>query len=246
MIVLFKLVGFSSDERHAFATMARLSSRASVRLRLWHEGDAVAPNLVIADTDGLQTEFELQSPRFNPHTRVITVGTSPAAPETAVWKHFDRPLSWPGLLQEITYLFTTQNTDFAPTQPGQGAEHPVPPGLRTCLLVGLDRQAQLYLRARLAIQGITHVDEAADAAQTAQRLSMHVYDLVFCSVSLPDADFKAFVTAVREQAHAPKALVALAPAGPWGASDKWLSMGCSAVLEVPFDPPRITQVIASL
>ncbi|MGQ0710788.1 MAG: hypothetical protein ACT4NV_13715 [Rhodoferax sp.] len=245
MIVLIKLVGFSRDERHAFETMARLSSQASLRLRLWQDGNARSPNLLIVDTDGLQAEFELQSPRFNPHTRVITVGTEPPS-QTTVWKHFMRPLDWKALVQEMAYLFSAQHGDFGPTQPGQLAESAVPPGLRTCLLVGLDRLAQLYLRARLAIQGITHVEEAADAAQAVQLLTMHVYDVVFCNVALQGADFGAFVSAVRERSHPPRAFIALAPSGQWGASDKWLATGCNAVAEIPFDPPRITQLIAGL
>ncbi|MEO7888153.1 MAG: response regulator [Polaromonas sp.] len=56
------------------------------------------------------------------------------------------------------------------------------------LVVDADRDARLYLRARLAMAGFMKIDEAASGAEALKLIDTHLYKLVVLDLDIPDMD----------------------------------------------------------
>lgn len=248
MNVLVKVIGFSAEERHAIQTLLRLSEDGDVRFKLWRPGDSLAPNVLLLDADSHEAALEVQSPTFTPQTKSIVVGGDGASIGGA-WKVFQRPLNWAEVLRELEALFVTTQTDIpihTPEDESQACVVPIPPGYKTALIIGLPREHQMYLKARLSLQGIAHVLEASDAGQAAEYLGQQGFDIVIVSQSLPDADAASLIQALRAHACAPHAIIVVVARNSWASLQKIENLGVTGVLELPFMPHQVGELFARI
>lgn len=244
-----KVIGFSTEERHALQTLFGLSAGHEVRFKLWHSSDLLAPHVLLLDAESHEAALEVQSPAFRPHTKTIVIGDGGLV--NSAWKVVPRPLQWKQVLTELEALFTTPPANDRLHTPDEGDEQAsdanIPPGYKTGIIIGLSREQQLYLKARLSLQGIAHVVETADAGQAAEHLGQHGFDIVIVSSSLPDADVCALVQALHIHVRPPYAIVAVVPKDcHWTQRQEIENSGVTGILEAPFVPQQVSTVFAHL
>ncbi|MGI9132425.1 MAG: response regulator [Rhodoferax sp.] len=231
-----KVVGFNDAERHSLNTLFRLSARRTPSYVLWSPEAPTPPHVGLVDLDSYEGGLELVSPRFNPNLKLICIG---GEPPSHVWRAFERPIDWNALVQVLDGLFITLGDAGIDIDLDAASEPRPPPGVRVTLLLGQSRHERLYLRARLALAGITEVDEAQDAAQAAQRMAQRHYDLVLLSLQLPDADPWGLVDALQGGLEPPRSLIVTSNAPSWAAMERAERCGCLGLLEIPFDPKQV-------
>jgi CheY-like chemotaxis protein len=199
--VFVRVVGFSSVERHSLNTIFRLSQDGqSAREWSFEPWDANSPTEArLALIDGSSPDAsEALAESETMGVGIIWVGSiSPAK----AWQAFQRPLSWPAVLNSMDDYFTPQDqldVDFGDdTWPAglEPAESPILPMASLVRVMVADPEAdtRLYLRTKLASFGITQVDEAAtmqeaQALLAPDRLQHLIYDIVIVDLDLPGGD----------------------------------------------------------
>jgi len=233
-----KVVGFSDAERHSLNTMFRLSEHLTPAYMLWTPETPSQPHVALIDVDSYEGGLELGSPRFNPNLKVLCVGER--APANA-WRSFARPVDWGVLLDELDELFAPRPTE--DSEPGQLVEKQVPPGVKVTLLVGLSRPDRLYLRARLALAGLTEVEDVDTAADAAVKVSQRQYDLVVVSLELIDADPWLLVQALKDMPTPVRSIIVATDAPTWRAMGMAEDLGCIGLLEIPFEPQQVLDLL---
>jgi CheY-like chemotaxis protein len=233
-----KVVGFSDTERHSLNTLFRLSQRMVPSYMLWTPEAAPQPHVALIDVDSYEGGMELASPRFNPNLKMFCVGAKAPA---GAWHSFSRPVDWRALLSELDALFTPQPD--TGSQAGTRPAQLVPPGVKLALLVGLAREDQMYLRARLALAGITEVQDADTAADGAERVWQRQYDLVVVSLELIDADPWALVRTLKELLTPVRSIIVTTDAPSWRAMEMAESLDCVGLLEIPFQPQQVMELL---
>lgn len=236
-----KVVGFGEAERHSLNTLMRLSERGVATYTLWSPESKSPPQVALIDMDSYEATLELASPNFNPSTKLICVGAT--APEHA-WRSLQRPVDWAALVRELDRLFTLQpdldiDLGFGDTV----SDHLVPPGVKLALLVGMTRDERLYLRARLALAGLTAVDEAPSAGEAIPLISQRHYDLAIISNELDDADAWPLIQTLQDLPQ-PVRSIALATHFPsWAVMEQADKAGCLGLVEIPFNPRQIYELL---
>lgn len=237
-----KVVGFTDAERNSLNTFFRLSDRLVPCYALWTPDRPAQPHIVLVDTDSYEGTMELESPRFNPHVKLICVGKTPHA---NAWRHYTRPVDWNALVKSLDQLFMPPVAlDFdlnleADTAPASL----VPPGRKRVLLVGLARSDALYLRARFSLAGITEIDDVDTGGLATERLLQRQYNLVVVSLELVDAEPWTLVQSLK-RAEAPACSVIVATGAPsWRAMEQAEKLGCTGLLEIPFLPQQVLELI---
>lgn len=237
-----KVVGFTDAERNSLNTFFRLSDRSVPCYALWTPDGPAQPHIVLVDTDSYEGTMELESPRFNPHLKLICVGTKPHA---SAWRHYTRPVDWHALVRSLGELFLPPvaldvdlnlEADTAPISL-------VPPGRKRVLLVGLARGDALYLRARFSLAGITEVDDVDTGALAGERLLQRQYHLVVVSLELPDADPWKLVEALKSESAEHCSVIVATGAPSWRAMEQAENLGCTGLLEIPFLPQQVLELI---
>ncbi len=199
--IFVKVFGFDDVERHALNTVFRLSETRHTAYALWTAAAPEEADMALIDGDSWEATLELANPAHD-DLKLIWIGDNPPARARLVVK---RPLQWaaviegmdqllaadlpqtPGsdldldLLSESTALLDL-DLDFdseAPTAPSP-LEGPAtePPQQAEVLVVDADRDARLYLRARLAMAGMLLVDEAATGTEALKLMDTRLYKLV--------------------------------------------------------------------
>ena len=208
--VFVHVVGFRDAERHALNTAFRLSWDRDPSYYLWTLDAPLPAQLALIDVDSYEGAMALASPDFNPYVKMICVGEN--APVTA-WRVFKRPLEWRLVVGAMDALFAPVSAPVlsakfgefvdpnepgasasasaspaldAATMAGLAAARVLPPGVKVSLLVDASREHRLYLRARLALAGLTAVDDAETAAQGLALAKHRRYDLVIINVQAQD------------------------------------------------------------
>jgi CheY-like chemotaxis protein len=232
-----KVVGFRDVERHTLNTVFRLSEG---RYALWTPEAASPPHAVLMDCDSYEAGLDLASPNFNTKVKMICVGANPPA---QAWRHFERPVDWAVLVRELDNLFS-QNED-ADTEPGDlgGGQRPFPPGVKTALLLGMTRDERLYLRTRLALAGLTEVDEAATLADARNLLFTRHHTVIILSLELSDADAWTLVDELRIGKNASRSIILVSSAPSWASMERAEKLGCTGLLEIPFKPPQVLEIL---
>ena len=239
-VVWVKVVGFSDVERHSLNTLFRLSERMLPSYVLWTRDAPSPPHVMLLDMDSYEAELVLASPNFNPHIKLICVGDKPPA---EAWRAFSRPVDWPALVQVLDSLFSNQgNIDIDIDQDAM-AEKPVPPGVRVSLMVGLLPEERMYMRARLAIAGLTDVDEADTAEQALECIQRRRYNLVVRSLDVTDSDPWALVDTLVQLPEPPHAVVVATGAPTWANMERAEQHGCMGLLEIPFNPRQVVSLL---
>ena len=205
---------------------------------LWTPEAAPQPHVALIDVDSYEGGMELASPRFNPNLKMFCVGANAPA---GAWRSFSRPVDWRAMLTELDALFTPQS--HTGSNAGERPAQLVPPGVKLALLVGLTREDQMYLRARLALAGITEVQDADTAADGAERVWQRQYDLVVVSLELIDADPWALVRTLKELLTPVRSIIVATDAPSWRAMEMAESLGCVGLLEIPFQPQQVMELL---
>lgn len=239
--VWVKVVGFEDVERHSLNTIMRLSERSAVSYMLWTPDAPSPPQVALIDLDSYEASLELASPTRNPNLKLICVGSN--APANA-WRVLQRPVDWTALVREMDSLFTLQpdldiDLGFGDTV----ADKLVPPGIKVTLLVGMTREERLYLRSRLALAGLTDVDEAATAGESTVLIGQRNYELAIVSNELDDADPFSLVQALQNLAVPVRTVIMATHFPSWAAEQEAERAGCSGLLEIPFNPRQIYEML---
>lgn len=209
--IFVKVFGFDDVERHALNTVFRLSETRHTAYALWTAAAPEEADMALIDGDSWEATLELANPAHD-DLKLIWIGDNAPARARLVVK---RPLQWaaviegmdqllaadlpqtPGsdldldLLSESTALLDL-DLDFdseAPTAPSP-LEGPAtePPEQAQVLVVDADRDARLYLRARLAMAGMLLVDEATTGTEALKLMDTRLYKLVILDMDLPDME----------------------------------------------------------
>ncbi len=235
-----KVVGFSETERHSLNTLFRLSANNNNAYALWTSEGAAAPHIALIDVDSYEAGLEMASPNFNSNLKLICVGAQ--ATENA-WRSFERPVEWSALVNALDELFESQDDVDIDLGIEEPVEKTAPPGIKVSLLVGLSREEGLYLRARLALAGFTDVDEASSAVEAGRRISERHYDLVFLSLALPEADPWALVQTLKDMPTPTRSVIVTTATPSWHAMERAEKLGCAGLLEIPFNPRQVMDLL---
>ncbi|MCW5655912.1 hypothetical protein [Hydrogenophaga sp.] len=186
--ILVSVVGFSDVERHALNTIFRLSQDREIVYAPWAPSlpaGPTGPSLAqVALVDGESAEAVLSHAKAMPAgQRLIWVG--PDAPEHA-WRVLDRPIAWADVLHDLDSVFAAHQVDSglldlditAPAPLSLDLDLDMASGMepqRRALVASEDPQERTYLRTRLALAGIVHVDEVDETEVAVDLLGRHTY-----------------------------------------------------------------------
>ena len=231
-----KVVGFSDVERHSLNTLFRLSARRSPSYGLWTADLPSPPHVALIDVDSYEAGLELASPRLNPHLKLICVGRK--APDHA-WRSFQRPVDWNAMVQVLDGLFASLTDVDIDLDLSEPQEKLVPPGVRVSLLVGMTKEQGFYLRARLALAGLTDVDDAPTADLASECLMQRHYDVVIISAALTDADPWGLLRSLEGLMAPPKSVMMVTQSPTWTVMEHAEKLGCLGLIEIPFNPLQV-------
>ncbi len=211
--IFVKVFGFDDVERHALNTVFRLSETRPLAYALWTPAAHDEADIALIDGDSWEAVLELANPAHD-DLKLIWIGSN--APERA-YLVFKRPLQWVAVIDGMDKLLTpgsapsvqgpgmdldldllsesTALLDFdldvdtgAPTEPSPLDTLPAEPEQASVLVVDADLSARLYLRARLAMAGLTQVDEAASGTEALKQMGERHYRMVILDMELPDIE----------------------------------------------------------
>lgn len=192
--VFVKVVGFTDVERHALNTVFRLSEQHETVYCLWQEGAPQPPKLALVDGQSSEATVELAAQPAAAERKLIWVGDM--APGQA-WRSFERPLSWPDVVNAMDELFAPIDFDLDFDSVDTLPPQPEEPGKRA-LIASADRNERLYLRAKLALVELTHADEAETGAQALELARTHQYSVALLDFALPDVNGWALLKELRQ------------------------------------------------
>jgi CheY-like chemotaxis protein len=238
--VLVKVVGFRDAERHALNTLFRLAQGRPTSYVLWTLDCNVTPHLFLIDTDSYEGALEIASPGFNKNLKLICVGDH--APASA-WRAFTRPLNWPAIVHCMDQLFVgSKGADFD-LDTGERATAVVPPGVRASLLVDASKDQRMYLRARLALAGLIEISEAGTAQQALELAGQRHYDLAIVNLDNPELDGWKLTDQLVALQPAIGSVVLSTRKSSWHLQELADQAGCRGVIEIPFEPIQILQML---
>ena len=242
--VYVKLVGFNGVERDELSSVFKQTAGHPISYGLWTAESGVAPHVALVDMDAFQAGLELVSPDLNSNQKMICIGQG--APVHA-WRTFKRPLYWPDVIAAMDSLFAHPEIlddgidfgDFDQTTP-------LRLGFKQMLLVDPIREDRMYLRARLALAGHAHVEDAETAEQALEFASQHHYDLVIMSLDLPDMEGWALVRQLVNLEPAIGHVVVTTPNTSRESREYAEYAGCLGLLEKPFNALSVIQMLQKI
>ncbi len=260
--ILVSVVGFSDVERHALNTIFRLSQERELSYAPWlplTPPGATAPpgRAQVALVDGESAEAVLSHAKEMPAgQRLIWVG--PDAPEHA-WRVLRRPIEWSAVLHDLDAVYAARQVDSGLLDLDVTAPSPLELNidmdmdsaiepLRRALVVSEDPQERTYLRTRLALAGIVHVDEVLDTEMAVELLGRHAY---LCGVFNLDDHHLDVWSMMRVFVQRNPQAIALATSELAGPLAGWWRrrrirrdvhrVGVTALLERPLQPRQISE-----
>jgi CheY-like chemotaxis protein len=252
--IFVKVVGFTDVERHALNTVFRLSEAHPCNYMLWVEDAPEPPQLVLLDGQSYEAGIELGMQRPDT-TRLVWVGEDPPEP---MWRTFPRPISWPEVVRAMDELFMPPQaaTDiefdigdasgWPDTNPPEIVVEPEAPKPRALIATSrLDER--LYLRARLALHGMTVADEAETAAQVLELLrGPQQYRVALVDFGLGDNEGWNFIRDMQKSAAPASHLVVLKQDLSVMERMRARMAGVGTMLAKPTDPVRLQGVLQKL
>lgn len=244
--VFIKVVGFTDVERHALNTLFRLSETRPTTYVLWAPDAPQPPQMALLDDQSYEARVEAESPQ-GASMRLIWIGGEPPA---GVWRTFERPLSWPDVVRAMDEVFLPAQAsgidldleaDTGPdTQPaGQEDEAPRPRALIASALL----EDRLYLRAKLALHGLTVADEAESAAQVQELLRDAHYEVALVDFELPGAQGWAFLKKLAGDRPAIRHLVLTKTGASLGDRLRAWMAGVEGFLDKPPHPAKLEALL---
>lgn len=244
--VYVKLVGFKGLEREALNSVFEETAGLPISYALWTAVSGDAPHVALVDMDAFQSGLELVSPDLNSNQKMICIGKG--APAHA-WRTFERPLHWPDVIAAMDSLFagpekseTDINFDFDDFDQPTRRES----SFKKVLLVDPIREDRMYLRARLALAGHAHVEDAESAEQALELTRQQHYDLVIMSLDLPDMEGWVLVRQLVQREPAIGYVVVTTPIKTRESREYAEHSGCFGLLEKPFDPLQVIDLLEKL
>lgn len=242
--VYVKVVGFADIERHALNTLFRLSTGRPISYGLWTPEAGVAPRLALMDLDAYEAGLALASPGLDPELKLICVGRGA---HTRARHTFQRPLHWPDVVKAMDSLFVPAEKEKLDTDIDfDDGRAGVASGFKVALLVDPSREGRMYLRARLALASRTHVDEAGTAAQALELAKQRHYDLVIVGLDVPDMDGWALIRQLVALEPAIGSVIVTSTDKSWHMREHAQASGCSGLLEKPYDPMQLVEVLQKI
>ena len=235
-----KVIGFQDAERHSLNTLFRLSVQREAVYSLWTSDGSSPPQVALIDMDSYQSELEMASPSFNSNLKLICVG------ETSVphaWRSFQRPIDWKALVETLDELFVVPPAADIDIDLGAGTDRAVRPGVKVSLLAGLTREDRLYLRARLAVAGMTEVDEAETAEAALIKANHRHYDLAIVGLELNTDAPWSLVQALKSLPTPVESVIAVTANPSWKTMEEAEMHACTGLLEIPFSPRQILAIL---
>ena len=187
--IFIKVIGFSTEERHALNTLFRLSEDAVTTYSPWTPGTPEEPSLVLLDGNSYEARLAAESPS-HAELPLLWIGDDP--PPQA-WRSCSRPFHWPDVIATMDGLFNVSELEFDPDL----AELTDIVAQRHALIVSPSPEHRLYLRARMALVQLTLADEAASGAQALELARARQYDLAVVDCGIPDMDAWALLKELR-------------------------------------------------
>ena len=248
--VFVKVFGFSDVERHALNTVFRLSEARRTAYALWVESAPDAAEIALIDGDSWEAALELANPAHD-SPKLIWVGDKAPARASLV---VARPLQWATVIDGMDALLAAADadlgTDIDLDLDPDGATGPTPLELRltdpdvfAVLVADADSGARLYLRAKLAREGLMQVDEASTGAQALHLLDTRHYKLVVLDLDLPDTDSWQLVRQVGESRPAVDFLLLTGSRVSWVDGVRGWFAGARACLRKPLHPGKLKQLL---
>ena len=267
--VYVQVVGFRDVERHALNTVFRLSWDRETSYYLWTPDAPLPAQLALIDVDSYEGAMALASPDFNPYVKMICVGEN--APATA-WRVFQRPLEWHLVVRAMDALFAPVSEpvsasdsasvsvpvsalsvlsalDAATIAGLNSAARVLPPGVKVSLVVDASREHRLYLRARLALAGLTAVDDAETAEQGLALAKRRRYDLVILNVDTlhaPDGKIVDELLALEPAIGAVVVTTRQTAGNLREQAEQAERAGCRSLLTIPFNPNQIFALLQKI
>ena len=264
--IFVKFYGFSDAERHALDTVFRLSETHDVVYSAWTPqaaGAAAEPDILLIDGDSWEAVLELAKPAHDA-LRLIWVGEG--APLHA-WRVFAAPVRWSAVLEALDAEFaplTSQalSADLEQshahdldvvldeadddTQPAalEGDTEMSPP--RRVLLVDALRDDRLYLRAKLASDGLHEVDEATCGAEALALLGAQSYHLVVVDLGLRDMDSWTLIRAIGKAQPALPHLIVTGAVPGWMRRVRAYFAGAEVYLAKPLHPGVLKNLLQKM
>lgn len=261
-----KFYGFGDAERHALDTVFRLSETHAVVYSAWTPqapGAPAQPDILIIDGENWEAVLELAKPT---HDALKLIWVGEGAPLQA-WRVFAAPVRWSAVLEALDAEFApltskalSADLDFShehdldvvldeaddDTQPAalEGDTEITPP--RRVLLVDASRDDRLYLRAKLASEGLYEVDEASGGAEALVLLGAQTYHLVLVDLALSDMNGWALVKAVRKTQPTLAHLFVIGPAPAWLHGLRARFAGAQVYLPRPLHPGVLKNLLQNI
>lgn len=239
-----KVIGFRQPERHAIHTLIRLSCGRAVSYALWSPSEVTAPHLVLLDMETDEAEEALAACEADPYQKLICVGSR--IPQAAC-RTFQRPLYWPEVVKAMDSLF--QPAQESPVRALVPVEVADPPRRRTrqgpapTLLIHPSPEDRLYLRARLALAGLTDVDDACSGAQAFACTQQRRYRLLIVGLDLPDMKGWDLIRRLTAQEPVLGAVYVISNDTSWHLHEHAAYAGCSGVLKKPYNPIQLMELL---
>ncbi|MDZ7936756.1 MAG: hypothetical protein U5M53_00135 [Rhodoferax sp.] len=236
--VWVKVVGFSDGERHSLKTLFHLSGKNGPQYALWTPESSRQPHVALIDVDSYEAGLELVSPSFNLNLKMICVG---AEAPTLAWRTVQRPVDWAAMVAMLDELFVpAAELDIdLDLDLGEAPPPSLPPGVKRGLLAALPLEARLYLRARLALAGITAVDEVQTLAQLDDSVRARDYDVVLAHVNFENVDPWLLVKYLQDLEKPMRNVLAVSNDNSFKTAHLAERMGCVGMVEMPFNPLQV-------
>jgi CheY-like chemotaxis protein len=242
--VYVKLVGFKGVERDELNSVFKQTAGRPISYGLWTAESRVAPHVALVDMDAFQSGLELVSPDLNSNQKMICIGKG--APAHA-WRTFERPLYWPDVIAAMDSLFArSEKLDDGIDFGDSDQVSRMKPSFKKVLLVDPIRESRMYLRARLALAGHAHVEDAETAEQALEFASQHHCDLVIMSLDLPDMEGWALVRQLVNLEPAIGHVVVTTPNTSRESREYAEYAGCLGLLEKPFNALPVIQILQKI
>jgi len=264
--IFIKFYGFSDAERHALDTVFRLSESHDMVYSAWTPqaaGAPAEPDILMIDGDSWEAVLELANPTHDA-LKLIWVGDS--APAQA-WRVFAAPVRWSVVLEALDAEFAPLSSqalsaDLAlaheqdlevvlddmvdDTQPSELGGDTEVPAQRRVLLVDALRDDRLYLRAKLAAEGVHDVDEASCGAEALALLGAQPYHLVVVDLQLRDTNSWALIEAIRKAQPALAHLIVTGRSCSWMQRVRAYFADAEVCLVKPLHPGVLNKVLQKI
>ncbi len=264
--IFVKFYGFSDAERHALDTVFRLSESHEVVYAAWApqaEGVPAEPDILLIDGDNWEAVLELAKPA---HDALKLIWVGEGAPLHA-WRVFAAPVRWSAVLEALDAEFAPLTSKALSADLALSHEHDLdvvldeadddtePAALegdtdmtaqRRVLLVDASRDDRLYLRAKLASEGLHEVDEASCGAEALELLGAQTYHLVVVDLGLGDMDSWTLIRAIGKTQPALAHLIVTGAVPGWMRQLRAYFAGAEAYLAKPLHPGVLKSLLQKI